>query len=355
MSSLTEIAVVAKKVALWLIIGLVAYILMKILVGFGIQYWKATHRIPISPPNTLFGKLPYPKFPESVTTSSGLSFTLQNIEGAPPETTDAGKVYFMPKKASSLLSAQKAKRFAAKLDFTDEPKELTSTLYRFIDPEETLRSLQVDITTLNFKLEYNYEKNPQIFFQGEIRSKSQAKNGVIDFVRFKGLFNENVLGGKITSDLLKFDLRSKTLQKASSLSNSNAARVNFFRKKLDGLKILPPEFNRSYNYALYTPSDSTKTKITKLHYTYWPIDFDNFATYPLRSAESAWEDLLAGKAAVIHLGYNSLNDNIIIREIYLAYYDSEKSQMFLAPIFVFEGDKEFVAYLPAVTEEELLD
>lgn len=355
MSSLTEIAVTTKKIALWLIIGFVAYILVKALVGFGIQYWKATHTIPIPPPNSLFGDLPYPKFPESVTTSTGLAFTLQNIEGAPPETTDAGKVYFMPKKAPNLLSAQKAKKFAKKLEFTKEPTELTSTLYHFTDPKEPLRSLQVDITTLNFKLNYEYEKSPQIFFQGEIKSKSQAKNEVYDFIRFNGLFSKSVLDGKITSDLLKFDLAAKTFQKASSLAGSNAVRVNFLRKELGGLKILPPDFNKSYNYVLYTPSKSTKKRILKIHYTFWPIDFDNFATYPLRSAESAWEDLLAGKGTVIYLGYNNLNENIIIREIYLAYYDNEEPQMFLQPIFVFEGDKEFVAYLPAVVEEELLD
>lgn len=352
MASLTEIAVTTKKLAMWSVIGFVAYLVVKLLTGLGITYWKTTHPIPIPPPNVAFYKLPYPKFPNAATSSAGFSFILENIEGRPPETTTAGKVYFMPKKSPDFLSSQRAKNFAAKLGFTDEPKELTSTLYRFIDPLEPLRSLEVDIATLNFKLKYDYPKKPQIFFQGQIRSKSEVENEVKDFISSNGLFDKSILNGNITLDLLKINLASNTLIPASSISNSNAVRLNFTRKELDGLKILPPGFNQSYNYALFTASDSIKTKITELFYTFWPIAFDNFATYPLRSSNSAWADLLDGKGTVIRVGYNTPN-HIIIRNIYLAYYDSEEPQMFLQPIFVFEGDNNFIAYLPATSEEWL--
>jgi len=34
--------------------------------------------------------------------------------------------------------------------------------------------------------------------------------------------------------------------------------------------------------------------------------------------------------------------------VYLAYYDSLDPQTYLQPVFVFEGDDDFLAYVPAV-------
>ena len=42
-------------------------------------------------------------------------------------------------------------------------------------------------------------------------------------------------------------------------------------------------------------------------------------------------------------------DEIKIRRIYLAYYDAGIYTEFLQPIYVFEGDNDFVAYTPAIT------
>ena len=79
---------------------------------------------------------------------------------------------------------------------------------------------------------------------------------------------------------------------------------------------------------------------------------NDFATYPLKSGAVAWQDLLDGYALIVNVGRNS-PDKIVIRKIYLAYYDSEEPQLYLQPIFVFEGDNDFVAYLPAIDSNYL--
>jgi hypothetical protein len=40
-----------------------------------------------------------------------------------------------------------------------------------------------------------------------------------------------------------------------------------------------------------------------------------------------------------------------VRKIYLAYYDAGVYTEFYQPVFVFEGDKDFVGYVPAVTTD----
>lgn len=352
MSSLTEIAVVSKKVAYWSVILLIVYFIMRLVIGIGIQMYKNAHPIPVPPPDVRFNKLPQPKFTGVNISSSGLKFTLENVEGRPPETTAAGKVYPMPKKLPNLLAADKAKKFAAKLNFTDPPDELTSTYYRFTDPVDKLHTMEIDITNMNFKLKYDYTKNPKIFDHGQVMTREQALSETKNFIQQASLFDETILRGNITTDVLKFE-PPDTFNIASSLSNANAIRINYFRNDLDNMKILSTGFDKSYNYVLYTAATSPYPRIVELSYTFWPITSDDFATYPLKSATLAWQDLIDGYAYVVNMGGNTRDSNIVIRKIYLAYYDSEEAESYLQPIFVFEGGNGFAAFVSAISSQWL--
>lgn len=352
MSQLTEISIFTRKFLVWLAIAFVGYIILKFMIDLGIAYWKATHPIPIPPPNAKYGKLPNPKFTQVATSSSGLNFKLENVDNRPPETTNAGKVYVMPKKFPTLMAAQRARTFAIKLGFTEPESALTPTYYHFVDPEDKYRTLEIDTTTMNLKLKYNFLANPNAIGDEPIQSKEKVIEEVKNFISFQNLFDETVLKGKITTELIYFDREEKVATAATSLSNTNLVRVNFFRGDIDNLKVLPPAFKYSYNYAFYTPSPIINAKVLELYYTFWPIDFDDFGTYPLRSGASAWQDLVDGYALVVNMG-NNTPDKIVIRNIYLAYYDSEEPQSYLQPIFVFEGDNDFAAYMPAILNDWL--
>ncbi len=354
MSQLTEISIVTKKLAIGFVLVFISYILVKLLFDASIAYWKAMHPIPLYPPQEEFGKLPTPKFTHVATSSSGLKFKLENVEGLPIKTaTSASRVYYMPKKLPSLLAAQKARDFAIKLGFKNKENPLTSTYYRYIDPEDRFRTLEIDINNMNFKVQYDYESNPSVFTGDTIQSKEQALTEVKNFIQFSGIFDGSILNGNVTTANLFYDTQTKTASVASSLSNTNLMRINYFRKDLDNEKILPPAFKESYNFALFTPADAPNKRILKLSYTFWPIAFDNFGTYPLRSSQMAWQDLVDGYAFVVKLGNNNADKQIKIRNIYLAYYDSEEQQSYLQPIYVFEGNNDFVAYLPAIVSDWL--
>ncbi len=349
--NLTEISIKARKMFIWLIIITLSYIMVKFMIDMGIAYYKATHLPPIPGPNHNFNKLPNPNFGKKTISSSGMSFSLELVEGKPPETTSAGKVYSMPKKLPTLLAAEKAKEYAKRLLFIQEPVQLSTTLYRFTDPQDKLRTMDLDITYKNFKIVYDYLKNPQGISLEEGIDKKSAENEVINFANIASI-DDSISNGIITYDALKYNSETKKFIPATSLSTANALRVNYFRKNLDNLKILPPAFNRSYNYTIYVPSLTVNPKILEMQYIFWPIAFDDFATYPLRSGAIAWQDLQDGYASVIE-NNNGKDETIKIRQIYLAYYDSEEPQNYLQPIFVFEGDNNFVAYLPAITEDWL--
>jgi hypothetical protein len=82
-------------------------------------------------------------------------------------------------------------------------------------------------------------------------------------------------------------------------------------------------------------------------YHYLAVDEEKIATYPIKTSTSALEDLIDKKGYVAKLGTND-SGKIVIRRIYLAYFDPGVPSDFFQPIVVFEGDNGFVAYVPAV-------
>ena len=94
----------------------------------------------------------------------------------------------------------------------------------------------------------------------------------------------------------------------------------------------------------------TNQKIIAGEYHHFPIDKEKQSTYPIKTAQQAWNDLQAGKGFIASLGENEDN-TIKIRNVYLAYFDPAQYAQFYQPVAVFEGDNGFVAYVPAVTNE----
>src|SRR3989338_11534768 len=85
--------IVTQKAAFWVTISLIIFMILRFLIGIAIQIYRASNRPPPAAPDVRFDKLPRPQFPETLKTSEGLKFSLQNIEGKPPETTASGNVY----------------------------------------------------------------------------------------------------------------------------------------------------------------------------------------------------------------------------------------------------------------------
>ena len=95
-------------------------------------------------------------------------------------------------------------------------------------------------------------------------------------------------------------------------------------------------------------SSNAKKRVLQFTYTYWPIDYQTTATYSLKTSQQAWQELQAGGGYLLSIPKTLV---VTVRNVYLAYYDSISPQTYLQPIFVFEGDDGFVAYVPALNPE----
>lgn len=349
MANLTEISIGIRKIGTIGVIGIISFFILKFFVNTGIMYYKATHQPPAVVPDIAFGKLPRPKFSDKLTVNPNLKYTLQNIEGKPPETTASARVFSMPKKSYSFESGEEAKNLAKKLGFESPPK-IDTVYYYYSRQNEPGLSLFIDGTNLNFQYKYNYVQDPKILATGQIPTVNDAVGNVKNYLNYANLWDNSILNGKTTTEILTYDGRLEKMTEASSLSTAQAVRINFYRDDIDGFSLLPDEFFHSHNYALYAPAAGRQiNNLLELSYVFWPIDLQSFGTYPLITGEEAYQALVSGNGMIANQGNNG--DDITIRKIYLAYFDPATPQMYLQPIIVFEGDNNFVAYLPAVRPE----
>lgn len=351
MANLTEISVGVRKLGKFILIAIGSILVFRFLIFAGIAIYKATHIPPPAPPDVAFGKLPKPKFPDNLVTSANLTFSLENIEGKPPETTASARVFTMPKKSYTFESGENAKETAKKLNFEDDP-HVDTVFYYFARKDNPKLTLFVDGTSLNFHYKYNYAEDSNIFQTDQISSIEDAQKNSKDFLTFSNLWDSSVLDGDIKSEVLVYDGRIQKLVEATSLSTAQAVRVNFFRKEIDELMLVQDEFTTSHNFVLYAATPGTElNNILEISYIFWPIDMNSYASYPLLTSEEAFQALTRGEARIVTKGNNS--ENIKIRKIYLGYFDSAIPQAYLQPIFIFEGDNGFIAYLPALKADYL--
>jgi hypothetical protein len=171
---------------------------------------------------------------------------------------------------------------------------------------------------------------------------------------FRGkLSNANVLPEDLTGQTTHefFKVSGSGLVPALSLSESDVVKVNLFRKNYDDLPSLTAKPNESNVWAIVSGSTNKDQQIIASEYHYHTVDESQFSTYPIKTPEEAFAELQSGNIYIADVGLAKDGSSLKIRRVYLAYFDPEESSDFYQPIYVFEGDNGFTAYLPAVTSD----
>lgn len=346
MASLTEVAYQTRRGINWAILLFFAYFVLRFFWIMLVAFWLFIFPPKAPPPNHAFGKLPALSFPSpTASPSAGLTFTLQTISGGLPNASGSARVYFMPKAAANLLAITKTQDFAERLGLNRTPVQQTRTVYQFTDPQSTIRKLQYDIVSNNFLLKYQYQLDTGIFGEGKIRDPKQIQQDATSYLDSIGVFTEDFSAGYQTTTLLS--LVGNTLVPVQNLSQADATRVDLFRRPIGGFKLMTPHPDEGEIRMIVTGSPNQKHKFIDITYTYWPVDYQTFATYKLKPIAQAWQELQSGQGYVA--AYPDNNDpTAVIRTAYLAYYDNFDPQNFLQPIYVFEGDHGVAAYVPAI-------
>lgn len=349
MASLTETAYHTRRGIKFGVIGIVLFIFIQTGLGYLYELWLALHPPPPPPPTVAFGILPKINFPES-TSSASLVYSLETLNGRFPDLPTIGKAYFIAVPKENLQSISRATEHASKLRFVNEPQVITETLRQWTNTENPLLNLRYNVATGNFVVKYDWSNDATIFNSRELPDKDTAILESKNFFINLGILPKELQNGKTQVSFYRASVGNYVY--APSLSSADFVRIDYFRDDLDNIPLVGDTPSNSPLFIIYSGTKDEFRRMVEVHYVIWDIQKDTFATYPLRTVEEAWNDLKAGDAYVASLGVSGSN-LVNVRQIYLAYYYSDNPTSFLQPVYIFEGDKGFIAYVSAVSRDWL--
>lgn len=342
MATLTEVAYTSRRIIKYGSIGLVVFFVLKIAIQAGIAYWKKLHPPPAPPPTVSFEELPKPKFPPSE--ASPLTYMLELPTGDFPVFGDRAKVFIMPYKKATFTAWDEAKNKARALGFSGQPEALSTEVYRWVKKDPVNESLDLNIIDGSFKFEYSWQEDAQILEQKNLLGEQQAIAETRSLLAKIKAQEVDLIGGEAKVKYIK--VAGTNLLPAVSFSEADFVKVDLFRAKIDDYSVYTPDPEKGIVSALL--SGSSRQRFLKLTFSYFPVNYSLFATYPIKSPAEAWEELKAGGGFVASFPENLTS--IVVRRVYLGFYDTYEPQTYLQPIYVFSGDNDFTAYVLAIVD-----
>ena len=348
MATLTETAFYFRRIIKFTVIFVFVFVFGKIILDFGLNLWKKLHPPPPPPPTVSFGQLPAIKFPKE-TANRPQEFQLQTPTGTFPQSKDRAKVYFMPSVKPNLLALDKAKELAKRLGFENEPIRINDKVFEWKKNNIGQTVLKMDIFSGSFNLSFDWKNDPSLLLEKNLPGKEQAKIEADNFLQRAGLKEKDLAKGKMKVSFLK--VSGKKLFPALSVSEANFVQVEIFRQDYDELPVITLNPKKGIISLIFSGSTTEEKKLVKAEFNYFPVKTDSWGTYPLKTPAAAWEELKSGGGYIA--SFNNKENTVIIRRIYFAYLDTYEPQQFLQPVIVFQGDNDFFAIVPAITDEWL--
>ncbi len=342
--NLTRAAYLGRQTIKFGSIILVVLIVGRFLLTLGFAWYKMVFPEPPPPPTIGFGLLPPLQFPAQASAAKPASYTLEIPSSRLPNFGDRAKVFLMTRSSLSLLADQRAKEIAANYGFVFAPTILSDTKYRWTRSQPVQATLEMNIQNFNFDVTTDYLSRAELLLKRDLPSESEAVTLVKSFVNSAQGLPKDLATSSGTVAYLKSS--GGELAPAVSLSDADFLQVDISRAAIDGkYNFYTPDGDFGAVHAIVTGALAGSNQIVDLHYHYQPIDYSEHYTYPLRSPQTAWQLVQAGEAYVANKGSN---DNAVIRDMVIGYYEDSIEQDYIQPIYVFLGDGNFIAYVPAL-------
>lgn len=336
MATLGEVGFYSRRIVKWSIICLIVIML----IPFVFRIIKAVYLklLPPAPPapTVSYGKLPLLNF-ELAETVYKPQLRLETIEGTLPVLPNVGRVYFVETSKSRILSLDKVKLKARYLGFDRDPEAVDERTYKFTHPKDP-STLTVDIISDKLQFRYDWITNQELYTKTLTLPREQVVSESKNFLQSLNLLPADIAESQIKITYLT--ATPPTLTPAISASEANFARADFYRSDKDGLKFVAPGIESA------PISIVLGSKIILADYNYSKIT-DDYATYPLKGAQAAWDELVGGGGFIA----KSAGNNVLVRKASLAYFESNLPQRFLQPVYVFEGDGGFTAFVQAISTD----
>lgn len=346
--TLTELSYNLRKILPFFIIFIIFFLIIFYSFKLFFLYLELNKPKEIIVPS-IFGKI-NPPIIKNATSSANFIFTLDTVEGRPITTTDSAKVFFIPKPVSRFGYREKIYLMAKAFGFDTENikhKLIDNTAYF----KDSKRELSIDVGNFNFFYEEKLDKDNLASSSAYLPSKKTAEEKAIDFLKKVGRYPDELAKGTTKTIYIKYDPNLESYINVKNIQEANLIEVDFYRADIDGVPIVSPKFFNSQNYVIML-FDKNDYRVVKSNMSFFEKSEAQYDLYPVKTADLAWEELKNGKGLVIAATQG--NKNVVIKNIFIGYFDPDVYQSFLQPVYVFLGEDDFVAYVPAISNQYLL-
>ncbi|MCL4364114.1 hypothetical protein M1328_02640 [Patescibacteria group bacterium] len=346
--TLTELSYQVRKLLPFLVLFILVFLIIFYSFKLLFVYLEANQAKPPIVP-TLFGKIDVPTVNEA-TSSANFKFTLDTIEGHPVTTTDSAKVFFLPKPATRFGYREKIYLMAQALGYDTQVTDykLNGNLAVF---DDGIHVLTINIGNFNFTYESKPDSSTLASSGTYIPSQTDVQNKAIDFLKGVGRYPEELATGTTNIIYLKYDPGLDTYTNVDNQYSANLVEVDFYRQNVDGIPVATPRFFTSQNYVIMQ-FNKDGYQVVKAQVAFFEKSDTQVDLYPVKTADVAWQELLDGKGIVVAATKGVRQ--ISIKQMSIYYFDPDVYQSYLEPVYVFIGDNDFVAFVPAVTDQYLI-
>lgn len=314
---------------------ILVFILTRILTSLKISLFPD----PSSLPQAAFGKLPilFQYNPEN----SKFTYSIDTISGLLPNFQKIVKVYKINPIKPDLLALKRAQDKVRGAGFTKEGSPVSEDSYQWVE-QNPAKIITMKIFSNDFIFLTPYLTLPTLQTFDNSNQIQTAIDNARSFLENMSLFPDDIDEKKTKTT--NYLVRDNSLSPATSLSNTNIVRVDFFQKDIDNLPIY---YENNSNINLLVGKEQNQLRVMEAHYTYKSISGES-STYAIKTASEAFFELKQGKAYIAQKPQNS--NKIPIKNVTIGYYMEEKRRDFLMPVIIFQGDG-FIAYVSAIKDE----
>ncbi len=323
--------------------GISLFIIFLFLVGMRLVTSVKQSLTPPSPPDASFGKLPKISFP--IQQKENIKYSVDTISGFLPNFSDRAKVYKITNEQPMLLGLEKTQEKVKRIGFASKGTRIAEDVYQWVDRGSSIqRRITIDIFTSDFTLSSPYLVTQSLQALNN-NDKENAVGLAKSFLSDMSLLPADLDENKTTAAL--FAIKGSELVETNTIEEAKIIRVDFFQNNIDNLPVYY-EKGKASTISFMLGKENNNLKVVDARYFHKNIS-DNSSTYSIKSTEEAFSELKKGEGYIVAKPQNLVE--ITIKNAVLGYYIREEQQEFLIPIFVFEGEDGFIAYVSAVRAE----
>lgn len=354
--TLTELNYTVRKFAPFAVISVLVVFMLFLAVQLLLLYVSSQQKQVVQAPpqaiiNATFNKIKPPIIPQS-NPSNRYTYVLDTLDGTAnvENATSAATIYFLPEQTASFgfLSQIYLMAEAAGINTEVTQHRLSDNRAIFDDGKN---KLDIDISNFNFSYDFVLTQDDVSFDGSRIPTENELQNQASNYLSKISRYPTDLAQGKKNIIYLHFNSESNEVATLDSPEGANMAEIDFYRPDINGYPMVTSTYYNSPHYVLFG-FDTRGNRVVRAQVKFIEKSEDQIGQYPLRSAEIAWQNLQEGKGMVV--SSTKTSGEIVIKKVFLAYYDPDVYQEYLQPVYVFLGDDKYVGYVPAVTDEYLL-